>query len=69
MTRAPACSKTSRSRESSRRSVGFVPLVHKETGALEAPAPEERNSINPAAAQSATTPRPEPEPPPEEPKP
>jgi hypothetical protein len=48
---------------------GFVPVVHKETGALEAPAPEERNSINPAAAQSATTPRPEPEPLPEEPRP
>lgn len=35
--------------------VGFVPVVNQETGAPEAPPPEERGSANPEAAQSATS--------------
>jgi hypothetical protein len=35
--------------------VGFLPVVNQDTGAPEAPAPEERRSADPEAAQSATS--------------
>lgn len=41
---------------------GFVPAVNQETNVPEAPPPEERGSIDPAQAQSATSPRVEAEP-------
>jgi hypothetical protein len=45
---------------------GFVPRVNQDTGVPEAPPPEEQGSVDPAQAQSATSPRVEapPEPPP-----
>lgn len=49
---------------------GYLPVLNQETGAFEAPPPEERGSIDPSQAQSATSPRVEteqPAPPPAEP--
>jgi len=44
------------------RDVGFVPVMNQDTGAPEAPPPEERRSADPAQAQSpSSTPRLEPE--------
>jgi len=49
------------------RPQGFLPVINQETGVIEAPPPEERGSVDPAQAQSPTSPRVEP--PAEEPKP
>jgi hypothetical protein len=47
------------------RPQGYLPVVNQETGVIEAPPPEERGSIDPTQAQSATSERVQPE----EPKP
>jgi hypothetical protein len=44
------------------RPQGYLPVLNQETGVPEAPPPEERGSIDPTQAQSATSPRDEPAP-------